>query len=265
MVLITLLILTPGVNYSIQLSTNQGTVGNPAPAVVLPTGWTNTGETRNGTIDGGAIGVIDTRNLGFTNTVNFDFGIEQLPNTDPLTTTIPQPSVNQFITLNGGANPPVFSGIDPEDCSGGCTLASKSVIIDAVPANSELYYNGILVTAGQLISNFDPSLLQVKITVATIGFLSTSFQYSYVDAAGKKDPSPATYTLNWLTTLPVTGLEVTARMNGNIAFINWKTESEINSNYFVVERSIDGLSYTDAGTMAAAGNSSTRRELFIYR
>ena len=248
--------INPGASYSLQLTINQGTVGNPAPAVVLPAGWANTGENRNGTIDGGMPGVIDTRNFGFTNTVNFDFGIEQLPNSDNHTTNIPQPIVGTTVTLNGGANPPALSGIDPEDCNAGCTLASKSVIIDAVPANSELYYNGVLVTNGQLISNFDPSLLQIKMTAATSGSTSTSFQYSYVDLAGKKDPTPAIYTLTWLNPLPVLLSSFTGMPNKCDAVLLWKTSQEINTDKFVVEQSSNGLNFTAVSEIKAA-NSST--------
>jgi hypothetical protein len=54
-------------------------------------------------------------------------------------------------------------------------------------------------------------------------------------------------------------LYVTAKLNGAVAIVDWKTETEINSDYFVVERSIDNRSFTAVGTVAAAGNSTTRR------
>jgi len=252
--------VTPGTSYSIQLSTVQGTVGQPAPVVTLPSGWVNTGENRDGTIDGGATGIIDTRNYGFTNVVNLDFGIEQLPETDSYSTNISQPVVGQFITLDGGANPPVLSGSDPEDCNTGCILTVRSLIIDTVPVNADLYYNGVLVTAGQQIDNFDPSLLQVQITAATLGAVSTSFSYSFVDAAGKKDPTPATYTLTWLSPLPVTGLTIRANVNGTNALVIWQTQTEINTSYFVLERSLDNRNFTPVGNpVTAAGNSNSPR------
>ena len=248
--------INPGTNYSLQLTTNQGTIGNPAPAVALTAGWVNTGENRNGTIDGGTPGVIDTRNFGFTNTINFDFGIEQLPNSDNYSTNIPQPIAGTFVTLNGGANPPPLSGIDPEDCNAGCTLAGKAVIIDAIPSNSELYYNNVLVTSGQQINNFNPSLLQIKITAATLSGFSTSFQYSYVDLAGKKDPTPATYTLTWLAPLPIILSSFTGIANKCDAVLQWKTSTEVNADKFVVEQSSNGLNFTTVAEVKSA-NSST--------
>jgi hypothetical protein len=250
--------IDPGANYSLQLTINQGIVGNPAPAVALPAGWVTTGENRNGIIDGGTPGVIDNRNFGFTNTVNFDFGIEQLPNSDDYSTNIPQPIVGTTVTLNGGANPPALSGIDPEDCNAGCTLAARSVIIDVVPANSELYYNNVLVTNGQQINNFDPSLLQIRMTAASIGSFFTSFQYSYVDLADKKDPTPATYTLTWLAPLPVTLSSFTGIANKCDAVLQWKTSTEVNADKFVVEQSSNGLNFTAVAEIKSA-NSSTGR------
>jgi Bacterial Ig domain/Bacterial cadherin-like domain len=253
--------VTPGSDYSLSLSTILGTVGQPAPAAALPAGWANTGERRNSIIDLGSAGVIDTRTYGFTNTVNFDFGIEQLPNTDNHTAIITLPVINQLITLNGGANPPLLSGTDPEDCTVGCDLINKSVVINVLPLNTELYYNGILITTGQQINNFDANLLQVKITAAALGSTGTSFTYSYTDAAGKRDPTPATYTINWLGTLPVTGLKATANLQGTVATIKWETLSEYNTDYFILERSMDNISFSAVGNKVdAAGNSDTKLE-----
>ena len=248
--------INPGATYSLQLTINQGTVGQPAPAVALPAGWANTGENRNGTLDGGTQGVIDTRNFGFTNTINFDFGIEQLPNSDDHITSIPQPNVGTTIILNGGANPPVLSGVDPEDCNAGCTLSARSVIIDAAPANAELYYNGVLVTNGQQINNFNAGLLEIRMTIATIGSTSTAFQYSYVDLAGKKDPTPATYTLTWLNPLPIILSSFTGIANKCEAVLQWKTSTEINADKFVVEQSSNGLNFTAVAEIRSA-NSAT--------
>lgn len=250
----------PNAIYSLNLSTTQGTIGQPAPATSLPSGWVNTGTNLNGVTSAVTPAVIDAQSFGFTNVINFDFGIEQLPDSDTKSTLIPQPTYSQLITLSGGSNPPVLSGKDPEDCSAGCLLTNKSVIIDEVPSNTELYYNGLLVSNWQLITNFNPSLLQVKIIAATISSTSTFFRYSYVDVAGKKDPVPATYTLFWLTALQSAGLEVNARIYNNDAFVNWKTETEYNTDYFIVERSQDNINYTSVGKVSAAGNSNKSRD-----
>ena len=258
--------VNPGANYSLQLTTNIGTVGALAPATTLPNGWTNTGETRNGTIDGGLPNVIDSRNFGFTNSINFDFGIEQLPETDTYSTTVPQPTVGQFFTLNGGANPPALSGSDVEDCAGTCgVLTNRTIIIDAVPANSELYYNGILVTNGQQINNYNPALLQMKITATTNGAISTSFQYSFVDAAGKKDPTPANYTLSWAFPLPVKLSSFSGKADNCKAILQWTTAQELNTDKFILESSTDGISFSAVAEIKAANaaNGKSYQQLLV--
>ncbi|MES2847824.1 MAG: Ig-like domain-containing protein, partial [Bacteroidota bacterium] len=253
--------VAPGSSYSLVLSTINGVVGTPAPNAALPAGWVNTGETRNGTIDFGAVGVIDNRTLGFSNVVNNDFGIELLPTSVPFYVNIDQPTVGQIIILNGGSNPPVLSGKDVEDCASGCTLDARNVVIDMVPNNADLFYNGVLVTAGQLLINFNPNLLQIQFTNATLGSKTTEFNYSFVDSAGKKDPVTAVYSLNWLTLLPVKGLELTALKPGKNVMLSWKTLTEMNSTHFEIERSIDGRNYVKVGAnVAAAGNSDGEKQ-----
>jgi Bacterial Ig domain/Secretion system C-terminal sorting domain len=246
----------PGGTYSLILSTVQGTPGSLAPAPTLQGGWVNTGETRNGVIDYGAAGIIDSRTFGFSDAVNFDFGIERMPNSDPYYVNIPTPVAGQIVTLNGGSNPPIPSGTDPEDCVTGCTLVGRTIVIDEAPLNANMYYNGVLVSSGQSIPNFDASLLTIEFTPVTVASQFTEFYYSFVDLAGVKDTVTAAYSLNWLTILPVKGLNLTANRTGTNVPLNWKTITEINSEYFEIERSTDGRNYTKIGSnVKAAGNS----------
>ena len=39
---------------------------------------------------------------------------------------------------------------------------------------------------------------------------------------------------------------------------DWKTESEFNTDHFVIERSLDNLIFTERGAVTAAGNSTSR-------
>ena len=199
---------------------------------------------------------------GMSNVTNVNFGIERLPNSDNHIKSINQPTVNQLITLNGqGLNPPVLSGSDPEDCVSGCVSTTRTVIIDTVPANSELYYKNSLVTNGQSFNNFNPDSLKVKVTAAAMGAITIVFKYSYVDAAGMKDPTPATYTLIWLIPLPAEGLTASASLNDDVAAIKWSTISEHNTSYFEVQRSIDNVTFSGTGTQVqAAGESEAKKE-----
>ncbi len=58
---------------------------------------------------------------------------------------------------------------------------------------------------------------------------------------------------------PVTLLTFNAKRNGSVNSISWSTSQELNSQYFAVERSSDGIHFSQIGRVAAAGNSSTQR------
>lgn len=64
--------------------------------------------------------------------------------------------------------------------------------------------------------------------------------------------------------LPVSLLYFSASLGNNRTVdIKWTTVLEINSDYFIVERSIDGSNFTDLKTVPAAGNSSSRLDYSI--
>ncbi|TND09223.1 MAG: hypothetical protein FD123_1626 [Bacteroidetes bacterium] len=59
--------------------------------------------------------------------------------------------------------------------------------------------------------------------------------------------------------LPVTFLDFSAACSGNEVLVNWKTASETNNDYFVVERSSDGAHFSAIGntdSQAPGGNST---------
>ncbi len=256
-------------SYTLMLSTFNLALGASAPATMgCPASWINVGDSYgiNNLAGAGNLPGIPNASIpittGATNVSNVDIGIQRLPNSDDKLSAILTPSINDLVTLNGqGANPPVLSGSDPEDCTAGCNLNNRTVIIDTVPNTSELYYNGMLVVNGQVINNFNPSLLQVKFTAISVGQTYTSFRYSFVDAAIMKDPTPATYTLLWVLPLPVTGLTAQAILNDDIATVKWSTISEQNTSHFIIERSTDNVNFNAVGNQVkAAGNSETKRE-----
>lgn len=81
------------------------------------------------------------------------------------------------------------------------------------------------------------------------------------------------FTLNWSLTGGAT-LDCTVLLTELSAFnaikdqanvkINWTTQSESNSDYFIVERSSDGVNYTEIKRVAARGNSSLASDYACY-
>ncbi|RYF45235.1 MAG: T9SS type A sorting domain-containing protein [Chitinophagaceae bacterium] len=254
--------------YIVRLSTINTTVGSPLPAsLAAPDGWVSVGESygiNNTAGTGPEAGISDAAipvHSGLSNVTNVDFSVEMIPETDHYLRSVNQPRVNDMITMNGrGANPPILSGADPEDCLSGCNITGKTVIIDTVPSNSELYYNNALIVDGQVISNFNPDLFQIRVTSAAIGDITIRFSYSFVDAAGVKDPSPATYTVMWGIVLPAEGLIASVNLNDDVATINWQTLTEENTSYFEVEQSFDNTTFEAVSDkIDAAGSSVTKK------
>ena len=56
--------------------------------------------------------------------------------------------------------------------------------------------------------------------------------------------------------LPITLLSFSAAQSNKHILVKWQTSSEINSDFFIVEKSVDGSNWQSIGKIAAAGQSS---------
>lgn len=63
-----------------------------------------------------------------------------------------------------------------------------------------------------------------------------------------------------LNALPLTLLSFSGRYDGDFHLLNWQTSSEINTSHFVVETSVDAISFRELGMVNASGNSSKKLE-----
>jgi Concanavalin A-like lectin/glucanases superfamily len=63
-----------------------------------------------------------------------------------------------------------------------------------------------------------------------------------------------------LSALPVKLTSFTATQNNNSVLLNWQTEYEQNSSHFNVQRSTDGVTFENTGTVKAAGNTSVKTQ-----
>lgn len=184
--------VTSATGYTVVLSNNAtGTLGNPPPAPSLPTNWVNTGENNAASTVVGNDGIVNGISAPFdvvgADVIDRNFGIDQLPDTTNVTGAV-QPNPGGTIQVQV----PTLIGSDPED---GAKGAGNTFIISTLPDPATmglLYYNGVLVTAGQIITNYDPTLLTID---PVDGALSAVFTVASVDAAGKVDPTPATVTV----------------------------------------------------------------------
>jgi uncharacterized repeat protein (TIGR01451 family) len=63
--------------------------------------------------------------------------------------------------------------------------------------------------------------------------------------------------------LPVTWLTFTAWKQDNINTLHWTTATEKNNDYYVIERSTNGIDFVSIGTVQAHGNSLTARTYYF--
>ena len=63
------------------------------------------------------------------------------------------------------------------------------------------------------------------------------------------------YQASTVATLPVTMINWNATYSNNTVSLKWTTTVEKNASHFIVERSADGVEYTDAAMLFAVGNS----------
>lgn len=111
------------------------------------------------------------------------------------------------------------------------------------------------------------------ITFNTLQITSPEGGYSYLQKTSEAmgtaltDPAFANIAIDvtsgeiaiGLSALPVLFTKFDAGCTNNGALVSWSTGSEFNSNYFELQRSINGNDWTAVGTVKAGGNSSTVR------
>lgn len=234
-------------NYEVQISSNQGMVGQAAPTQDLPTTyeWTgdNTGVTAgdDGTPDGKQSVTIS---MGL-DMVEVNFGINGIPITNGLTTPS-QENPNGTVQVN--VPPLTFS--DPED------VGINNITIQSIPnptTQGTLYYNSIDVTLGQYISNYDASLLTVD---PIDGNVTVSFMFFSTDQAGAMSNTSTVNIPFIFTTLPVEWVYFRGHNTGSENILEWSTASEINSDHFTIERQ-NAFGYFEAiDKVSSEGNSS---------
>lgn len=184
-------------NVKIRLATSAGVSGSSAPDAEIFSDWFNTSPVETAAF-----------NIVTANISGKDFGLEQLPNTSDVfaTDSIVNPNGNNQVQV------PALIGYDPEDGNLG---TGNSFRILSLPANGTLYYNGTVVVAGNLINNYNPTLLKVD---PIDGAVTVDFIYAAIDSAGKQSVNPGTASMEFTAGLAeVKVIKRITEINGNRA------------------------------------------------
>lgn len=257
-----------GMNVIPVSSGSAPSVGAAAPAASWPNMWVGTkGQYGTNNLAGSGVYGLPSKlpvTTGIQPVSNALLGYDRLPVSNPQTYLIPYPHLNTIKGLVPGNNLGYLGGSDPED--GVMTSGSTFTITSLAGMNGNtLFYDangdGILqsyeqITSYTTITNYDPTKLYIHFTGA--GSMGLSFVYATTDAAAQVDPSPSTYTINWVGTLPVKLLYFTAeQQDQHQVLVSWATETEIDNAFFEVQRSADAEHWTGIGKVQGAGNSNS--------
>ena len=160
----------------------------------------------------------------------------------------------QIENTSGPVSIPVLNSSDADG-----TIATY--VINSIPPASQgiLLLNGIPVTAGQVLTPAQISQLQFDPAIDFSG--NALFNYSAFDNGGNLS-NTATYVIPVIPPIiiPVTLISFDGKLSGGKTFLSWVTSQELNSDHFEVERSNDAINYQHLGSVAAAGNSSVKRQ-----
>ncbi len=65
--------------------------------------------------------------------------------------------------------------------------------------------------------------------------------------------------INAITPLPITLIDFSIKKKSTTSQLSWSTASEVNNKLFTIERSGDGVHFSEIGTLPESGNSSTEQ------
>ncbi len=276
-----------GKDYIVLIDTLLRTKDEIVIQSTIPAGWVATGEII-GLIqghDGAVNGKSTDINRPRTHIANINFGIQQPPladtklynvaNTafekrdsqDPLYPNEPGfenffiiPTSSTYLTGNGLGGS--LTGRDAEDCPNpmDCNTGKTFRFGTALPS-TVVYYNyggetGIRrLQTGDFIPDYEPENLIVAAREGSgMSDDPVGFTYSLVDNAGFPS-APVSYMILTESALPVELLFFTARAAECKVILSWSTASELNNDYFEVQKSTDATVWTTIGKVD--GNSTT--------
>lgn len=185
--------------------------------------------------------------------VNVNFGIERRPVANNASHVIPQPSYGTSKSLTAGNGMSNLAGSDPEDGAKGSGSNVRIISVAGLNGNV-LKYNGSVLAANSLISNYNPSLLTITFTGG--GSLSAGFTFVFIDNAGLPGLTPATYSITWASVLAVNLRSFDAVQAGKIVQLNWKTSNESSIVSYNVQRSADGALWKTISSQPATGSNN---------
>lgn len=153
-------------------------------------------------------------------------------------------------------------------------LGSKNKVLTSLTENwiNNQWVNGIFQTTTYDNNNYRTNMLSQLWNSTSQSYVNSS-QTNYTNSSNGRvaqqvdqqwntgtntwvNQTQTNYTYNCntsLTILPLTLIEFTASKNNSYILLTWQTTNEINSDHFVIQRSLNGADFTDIGRINAHG------------
>ena len=233
-------------SYEVQISSIKGEIGLIPPSQDLPVEYSFVGDNvgvgagNDGTTNGKqSLTIASGQDI-----LDVNFGIDGIPITTGFTQASQENPSNQIQVIVDELS---FS--DPEEPS------ISNITIQDIPDPSFqgiLYYNGIAVTAGQNIPNYNSSSLTVD---PVEGEVTVTFTFFSTDMAGLVS-NVSTINIPFTSTaVPVVISSFRGEFESNVNVLEWITLSEFNTDYFAIEKSDASGGFVEIGKIHSYGNS----------
>lgn len=235
-------------DYEVQLSSSRGKIGLGAPAQDLPSDYVWTGD-NIGTSVGNDASPNGRQNVTISmgqDEVEVNFGINGIPKTSGYRApTQDNPNGNVQVSV------PELTFSDPEETN----ISNITIELVSNPATTgTLYYDGIAVTQGQVIPNYNYDLLTVD---PVDGNVTVTFTFYTTDMADLRSNISTVELPFSSVVLPVELVDFTGRNIGGENILKWSTASEINNDYFIIEKRTVSGDFEEIGRIASDGKSSS--------
>ena len=134
-------------------------------------------------------------------------------------------------------------------CCGGVGPGDRDFILSKTDKQGNIIGTCNLLVPSMTTTNMSVSGVPMTLIVNTFGT-------SAIPSLAVLSPPTQEVILCSAITLPIELLEFQAKPAGNEVLLSWSTGTEINNDYFTIERSPDGLNFETAGEVNGSGNSS---------
>lgn len=164
---------------------------------------------------------------------------------------------------------------NPSDATVGYIILRNTVNSFVAPSDGTTYTDGTTIGSATVLAHINSSTItsydDYAIAVATTYYYRIyAYRYttdnvngnSYNQSRGRAY-NQTNYVYNSIGALPIELVDFNVSEKNNAVLINWTTLTEINNDYFTVERSVDAIYFTPIQVVDGAGNSTAKKEYFV--